>query len=204
MRVKLGLLGLLLGLAVLVVQPAATAVGSVDAVLNATDITTCNGTTTVTMTIQGTEPPPAQRHLDVELVLDESGSVTASDFNAMRSGASTFANSLMNGNNALGVVQFSSNARQLINLTLIRASALNAIGTMFQRGGSTAIGAGLQQAQTDLAAHGRAGVQKVVILETDGQNNITTPNPSTVAASLKSQGISSSPSGSARSSTRQN
>jgi uncharacterized protein YegL len=187
MRVRVSLLGLLFVLAALAAQSTAAAVGAVAPTFGATDVTTCNGTSTVTVTIAGTEPPPAQRHLDVELVLDESGSVAGPDFTAMKNGAVTFANSLMNGNNALGVQMFSLNARQIFSLTTVKASAINAINAVSQRGGSTAIGLGLSAAQNDLNAHGRPGVQKVVILETDGFNNVQ-PDPTTVANSLKAQG----------------
>ena len=80
MRNGLTLLALLLGLAALAAQTAsaATAVGSVTPLLTAPDISTCAGSSTVRLAVTGVEPPPAQRHLDVELVLDESGSVSAS------------------------------------------------------------------------------------------------------------------------------
>lgn len=152
-------------------------------------ITTCTGTSHVTLSVTGVEPPPAQRHLDVELVLDESGSVTQSSFVQMKSGATTFADSLLaDGTNELGLTQFGTVARTIFPLTPSATVAKNAIALTYQAGGNTAIGAGLQQAQNDLVEHGRAGAQRVIILETDGIDNIGTATLASTASSIRTAG----------------
>lgn len=53
----------------------------------------------------------------------------------------------------------------------------------------TGIGAGLQKAFDELTAHGRAGSRKLIVVLTDGMENICTPNPATVAAAIKAANI---------------
>ncbi|MDX6465310.1 MAG: hypothetical protein QOI27_350, partial [Gaiellaceae bacterium] len=146
-------------------------------------------TATATLTLNGVEPTPIQRNLDVELVLDESGSVTAPSFATMKNEASSFSQQLLGGTNALGLTTFSSSARTIFSLTTARASAANAIAGLYELGGNTNIGAGLQRAYNDFLSHGRPQSQRVIILETDGLNNMSTSQLPSIVSSIQNSGV---------------
>jgi hypothetical protein len=190
MRVKFLVAAALCAVACLLVAGTAGADAAVPVTssFSVGSISGCDGTATATVTVTGVEPAPIQRNLDVELVLDESGSVTSSSFATMRSEASSFSQQLLGGTNALGLTLFSTDARTVFSLTTVKASAANAIAGLFQRGGNTNIGAGLQSAYNDLLVHGRPQSQRVIILETDGMNNVGTAQFPAILAGIKNSG----------------
>ena len=166
-------------------QSARADTASVTPSLNATDVATCNGTTTVRLSLVAQDPPASLLPLDVVFVLDESGSITAANFATMRSSIAQFmsANVTPNGTHA-GIIQFSGDARTTLRLTGNTASAVGAATAMFQRGGATAIGDGLQAATAEFNLDGRAGVPRIYILETDGFNNVNVAQLPTIIAGL--------------------
>jgi uncharacterized protein YegL len=151
-------------------------------------ISGCDGTATATLTLTGVEPTPIQRSLDVELVLDESGSVTASNFATMKNEGLNFSQQLLGGTNALGLSMFSSDSRTIFPLTTFRSTAAAAFAGLYQRGGATNIGAGLQSAYNDLVSHGRPQSQPVIILETDGMDNVNVNQLASLVSSIKNSG----------------
>lgn len=112
--------------------------------------------------------------MDLELVLDESGSISGTDFNKMRSFALDIVNSYSVGPKAVnvGVTLFSSSSRVVIPLSNNLASITNAINFMSQQGGATCIGCGILTARQDMLNHGlRQNCKRVMIVLTDGGNN---------------------------------
>lgn len=173
--------------AVVVGSAGATSSNAVQSSVTATDVATCGGVSDVAVTLQAQDPPAVSAPLDVMFVLDESGSIAASDFQKEKAFVQNLANSFVFGPQAVsaGVVQFSGNARVSVQLpTTNKASFVNAVSALYQRGGSTAIGDGLQQAQQEFAARGRHTVKQVYILLTDGFNNVSTGQFPGVVASL--------------------
>jgi uncharacterized protein YegL len=154
--------------------------------LAATDVATCGGVTDVTVTLQAQDPAAVSTPLDVMFVLDESGSINTTDFARERSFVTGLADGFVFGPNAVaaGIVQFSSAARVSVPLTLNKASFVNATSALYQISGQTAIGAGLQLAQQQLAGYGRQTGKQVFILVTDGLNNVNTAQLPSIIASL--------------------
>jgi hypothetical protein len=72
----------------------------------------------------------------------------------------------------MGIVRFATNAYVAINLTSSTQSLINTINSFYHIGGDTCIGCGLEIANQGLAQNGRIGVPNVMILLTDGINNI--------------------------------
>jgi uncharacterized protein YegL len=154
--------------------------------LAATDVATCGGVTDVTVALQAQDPAAVSAPLDAMFVLDESGSISTTDFARERSFAIGLANNFVFGPNAVaaGIVQFSSAARVSVALTSNKASFINATSATFQTPGQTAIGAGLQLAQQQLATNGRQTGKQVFILVTDGLDNVNTAQLPSIIASL--------------------
>lgn len=124
------------------------------------------------------------RGLDVALVLDESGSISDEDFVRLREFAWAVVNGLpfaSDGTAALaskvGISLFSSGSRRYLNLQGNRQSVLNMIMAMPQLGGFTCIGCGIDDGVDNLLTNGREGARKVMIVVTDGQNNLPPPDP---------------------------
>jgi uncharacterized protein YegL len=177
-------------LSVFATAASATTPG-VTSAFSATDVGTCAGSTTVTVTLAAQDPPPGTRPQDVAFVLDESASIDPADFTRMKASVQTWANGQVFGpqNVMAGVVQFSGDARVSIPMTAVRTSFINAVGAIYQRGGSTNITDGLREAQNELNARGRgASAQKVYILETDGVANLETNQLRGVYESIKQTG----------------
>lgn len=113
--------------------------------------------------------------IDLMLVLDGSESITAPDFETMKS----FAGSLVGhftispDDAHAGVVQFAGEGqgRVEIGLSSDAAAVDAAVAAMAQIVGATDIQEGLALAREQLAASGRAGVAQVVIVLTDGAHN---------------------------------
>src|SRR5262249_44835423 len=93
----------------------------------------------------------------VALVIDGSGRITPSDFELQKAGYIAALDALLapNGQNAIGVWQFSSTVQQEFAITNINSAAskqalLDAIDAMVQLGDNTAIGDGITAASTAL------------------------------------------------------
>jgi uncharacterized protein YegL len=171
-------------------QGAAAATASLAPAFSATNVATCNGSTTATVTLAAQDPPATRRPLDVMFILDESGSIAASDFSQVKSSVQQWALGQVFGPAAVqaSVAMFSGSARLPIPLTAIKQSFLNGVGAISQYGGSTNITSGLQAAQQEWLAHGRATAQPIFILETDGFANVAVNQLPGAVAAIKSSG----------------
>lgn len=123
------------------------------------------------------------RGLDVVLVLDESESIDATEFTALKSFSVSMVQGLLplvsTGIEAkFGVTTFSGGSRRILDLTFNRQEATDAInaltkldwGDNFSAGEDTCIGCGIDDASANLILHGRKGASQVMIVITDGFN----------------------------------
>lgn len=157
-----------------VLTPSALAVtGSVAVTANATNAV-CNGVSTVTVTLQTAAPPPESAPLDLVIAIDDSGSLTSTDFNLEKQAAITFVNGLdfTGGVRKVGVLKFADFGQTVIPLSNNKASVINAINSITHNGGFTNITDAIRDARTMVTGAGsQAGADKVLLLITDGQNN---------------------------------
>lgn len=157
----------------------------------------CGEATTVTLTLEG-QVSIAENPVDVMLVLDRSGSMGISGgtpLNNLKLAANKFVDLIEATNNSLppsvtvfsrvGVVSFANNATLnqplTTNLNDVRAAINGLVAS-----GLTAIGDGINLAQTQLAGS-EPTRPKVMIVVTDGENN-TGANPTTAANNAKAAG----------------
>lgn len=128
---------------------------------------------------------------DIMLVLDESGSINGSDFNREKSFAIDLINNLMTtpGGARVGVAQFSGSARLTMPLQTNRQTAINYVSHMYQRGGSTCIGCGIELARTHFQQMPRPQATKFMIVLTDGVNNVSVSTFPTVVTAAKNAGM---------------
>jgi len=161
-----------------IVAPGAQALpGSVSVTSSATDVT-CNGISTVTVTLQSVAPPPEEAPLDLVIAIDESGSLSAADFVREKQAAATFVNALdfTGGVRKVGVILFSVDARVVVPLSNNKASVIAQINAITQRGGGTNITDALRESRVMVTGAGsQPGAAKVLLLMTDGQNNLEVP-----------------------------
>ncbi|EPA06262.1 von Willebrand factor type A domain protein [Candidatus Nitrosarchaeum limnium BG20] len=151
---------------------------TVTKIANPTDIvlfgTGSPDTTTVTISVAGyggsiTETLP----LNVVLTLDESGSLSPTEFVQEKNAAKSFVNLLSSSRDKAGVVAFSSSSRTIIPITSSLPNVINVLNGMNQLGGSTNFFAGIDRSINLFdAANPPAGEPKVIIFFTDGFNNI--------------------------------
>jgi alpha-tubulin suppressor-like RCC1 family protein len=112
---------------------------------------------------------------DMMLVLDESGSIGASNFNQLLNFARNFVNAQNIGPqaNRVGIVLFSNQARRIINLSSSKADLLTAIDNIdYGNGSATCIGCGIRVADQTLDGLARPTANRMMVVVTDG---ITTP-----------------------------
>jgi uncharacterized protein YegL len=127
---------------------------------------------------------------DIMLVLDESGSISSADFAREKQFAVSLINALMTTPTGarVGIVQFSGDARLSMPITAIKTTALNLATNMYQRGGSTCIGCGMQTGQQNLSQNPRPQATKFMIVLTDGMNTVGNSTFASVLNAVKSAG----------------
>jgi len=118
------------------------------------------------------------RGLDLVLVLDESGSIDGNDFEIMKDFAVSVVQSfyISPTTTRVGVSMFSTGARRILNLESNNSTIINTIDEITQWGGGTCIGCGINDGSANLQINGRVGAVQVMIVVTDGLNNL--PNSS--------------------------
>ncbi|HKW01040.1 MAG TPA: DUF1194 domain-containing protein [Vicinamibacterales bacterium] len=134
--------------------------------------------------------------IGLALVLDESGSISATDWNNQKAGYAAAINNvvLANGSVAIGVWKFDDTIENVFPVTIIASAAdktnlINAINAMVQGGGNTAIGDAVTAAKNGLVAFGLANFSRALIdVSTDGENN-TGSNPTTASNAAIAAGI---------------
>ena len=168
---------LLLAAAVLaaVLTPSALAVtGSVAVTASATDVA-CDGISNVQITLQTAAPPPEDTPLDLVIAIDDSGSLSPTDYNREKQAAAAFVNGLnmTGGVRKVGLLKFSDVGQVILPLSNNKTQVLNAINSLVQQGGFTNITDAIRDARTMVTtgSGAQAGADKVLLLITDGQNN---------------------------------
>jgi len=174
---------------------AATAIGLTAGMASAAGTVQWNNPADGTVFDVGTEGSG----LDLALVLDGSGSMSLSETSGgvtktraqwQADAAIALVNSLPSTGTAVAVIEFDSSASVVLSLTPTTSSTdiVNAINGV-SPGGSTAIGTGIQVAQTELLGpNGTAGASKQMVVISDGQNNVGI-NPVTAATTAAGAGI---------------
>lgn len=128
---------------------------------------------------------------DVTLVLDVSGSMDGAPMDSLRGAVSTFLDTAEKADLTVGIVSFSNDAKAVSSLGKDYAAHRAAIfSDDFDSGGGTNVEAGLNGAEQLLG--GSSASSKAVVLMTDGIANdgATGDDLVSVAADLKSKGIS--------------
>jgi len=128
---------------------------------------------------------------DVVFLLDESGSISSSEFLVEKSFASDSANGLSFGPNdtAASLVLHGTVARTSINLTQNKQSFLNAVNAAAQVGGGSNFTAALLAAENQFDSFGRPGAGKIVAIVGDGSPNIDVAGLVPKLDELASEGV---------------
>lgn len=147
-----------------------------------------HGVSTVTLTLDG-ENNTQSTPTDLVLVLDESGSISSTEFNQLK----TFADGVVeavaddglfaNGGK-VGVVGFASSAQTVIALNADETTVRNAITANPQSGGLTCIACGMDTASALLGADDPSRNQLVIVI-TDG--NASDGNTAASATNLQAK-----------------
>jgi len=126
--------------------------------------------------------------VDIVFVMDESGSITGTDFSLMKSFLSQLVGRLDidSGNTRVGLVTFASNVGTRINLNAHASarSLQSAISSLTQASGGTNTAGALAYVRTMMltsATGDRSDVPDVVVVLTDGNSN----NPQATQVSVK-------------------
>ena len=122
------------------------------------------------------------RGLDLALVFDESGSIDSDEFSQLKQFAISLVDVLPGfaGNGAgtrVGVSMFSTGSRRILDLNGNRAVVHNAIDTTSPFGGLTCIGCGIDDGADNLVVNGRLGATQMMVVLTDGFNNLPPTSP---------------------------
>ena len=135
--------------------------------------------------------------IELALVIDVSGSISASDFSLQKQ---AYVNALSNasilpanGTVAIGVYQFASTViTRLTPLTIStaadRTTLIAAINAITDTGGGTAIGDAITVASNDLLGNAITSQRQIIDVSTDGQSNVGS-NDVTAATNAVAAGI---------------
>lgn len=171
-----------------VLTPAALALPGSVGVTTTGNATTCNGATSVTVSLQAVAPPPEDAPLDLVIAIDDSGSLSNADFLLERNAARDFVNALdfTGGVRKVGVLKFADFGETVISLSNNKASVTAAINAITHEGGFTNITDAIRDARTMLTGAGsQPGAAKVLLLITDGENNREVDQLNTQVAQFK-------------------
>lgn len=172
-RMFLALLTLMIMVSGLPIASAATNYVTATKSVNPTTITT-EEEAEVTLNITGTPPVNVVKPNDVILIIDRSGSMSQENkMNAAKEAAKNFIDLIDFTKHRVGIVDFSSDAKQF-DLTTDGAAAKAYIDTL-SAGGATATGDSIDKAMELLANH-RPEAQPVIVLMTDGDATVPSGN----------------------------
>lgn len=131
----------------------------------------------------GCPSPTCNQVIDIMLVIDESTSINSAEWTSTINFASALVNNFKIASDGvtMGVVYFATKARVISYLSNSKQSIINAIKTS-QKGGSTCIGCGMSMALSlwkyPVAGRLSLNPSRVMIVITDGANNVPTPQTS--------------------------
>jgi len=144
----------------------------------------------VLLTITGKgDCPRMEKHADVMLVIDRSGSMSGTPLQDAKNAAKAFVDrlDLSLGGDQVGLVSYSSSATLDHLLTRSAGTVRSAIDVLVS-GGNTNITDGINKAQEELdSARHIPGNRPLIILMTDGQHNVG-PGPGPAADAAKAKG----------------
>jgi len=131
---------------------------------------------------------PCAGAIDVELVLDGSGSINSSSWQLLLSFSRDLVNSFVVSSSLakFGIVQFSDTAQQELILSADKNAILTKLQNMKQIAGGTYLGYGIGAGQTDIDSNGRQNVAHAMIIMTDGDSS---GDPVSYATKAKNAGI---------------
>lgn len=143
---------------------------------------TCSATPAVEFELEGFTVG-GLGNADVMLVLDESGSISATEFTQLKQFATNLVNGLTVGpdDTRVGLVMFASDSRLVLPPHDGKSQVLATINGITQANGATCIGCGLNEASTTLDAYPRSGASRFIVVVTDGQNTDSGDNSSPAA-----------------------
>ena len=125
----------------------------------------------VRLHVSGAGDPATERlPLDVMLVLDRSGSMSGTPLADLKTAAKLLVDQLDPALDRVGLVSYSDTATTNKSLTTNFAAVKTAIDGLTANG-YTNIGDGVYDGQADLAANGRTGVTRIMVLMSDGVAN---------------------------------
>jgi hypothetical protein len=139
------------------------------------DTIACDGATSVEVSITGTNVTEVTP-VDLMLVVDESGSITPSEFEQQRNfmlDLVTELATLFDNGGRMGLVMFATDSRLVLGLNDDPAAVSAAISGVVQIPEWTCIGCGIADATAELAAQSSPDRAKVIVVLTDGFSNIS-------------------------------
>ena len=124
-----------------------------------------------------------EEEADVMLVIDNSGSVNSTELQTMKDAANAFVTALAPSSTTahIGVVSFNTTATEVLGLSDDAAAITAAINGIPTSGALTNLEDGIETAQAELAANGRVGVAKFMVIITDGEPTADNGGPGTPA-----------------------
>jgi uncharacterized protein YegL len=143
--------------------------------------------------------PPAEGELqntrfDLVLVLDESGSISTADFTRMKDISATLVSNL-GDTDRISVYTFDNTVRPIIGLVnenpdiTNKDRAMTAIRGLAKHSGNTAIYNALGVAINEINSAYSPDASKIIVLLTDGENNVNGITPEKVTIDAKERGI---------------
>lgn len=156
----------------------------------ADDALLCDGGTTVSVEVSGTNVTTVIP-TDLVFVVDESGSITAADFNRMKEFLRNLVTSVdvFSNGGTISLVAFGTTGRIILRASNSQTTTLNAINAMVQARGTTCTGCGMLLARTILDGQPRDH-KKVMLVLTDGLSTATlTPTVATEVGLSNAAGI---------------
>jgi hypothetical protein len=128
---------------------------------------------------------PVSGNADVMLVIDYSGSTKGETIDKEKIAAKLFIDTMArNPQNRVGVVTFSDQAQLVSELTSDFTTLKQKIDNLPKGKGYTCMKCGIETGNNEIALKGRAGIQKAMVLLSDGRTNVPKPVPEAEKAAI--------------------
>ncbi len=128
-----------------------------------------------------------KKSFDVAMVLDESGSISSSNFSEMKAQCSDLVSGL-NDTDRIAVFTFDESVRTISTFES-PSEAVKTIGSLYQHDGNTAIYDAIKTATNGFAANSSSEKSKIIILLTDGYDNSSSTIFNSVIAQAKASDV---------------